>query len=157
MTLHRSVLLSKYTSDYLQKNTTQANKTTYIVPAVCLGTIFDIPQAIFFGEVRRKQNIRYQTNFIFHPHHHGEFATPHYRPSGTSFLSQEVITHHGPEVAMDPPCRSRFCLFLSDPDPGSKICEKQDPDPESNLNFGSNRSLRGYFISKNMCKFPLDR
>jgi len=51
------------------------------------------------------------------------------------------------------------CIFLSDPDPDaeSKICEKTDRDPESFFNFGSSRSLRGYFLNKNMGKYRLDR
>jgi len=61
------------------------------------------------------------------------------------------------EVAMHPECQSRLCqdsaFFLSDSE--SKICEK--PDPESLFNFGSSRSLRGHFSSKNMGKFRLDR
>ena len=50
-----------------------------------------------------------------------------------------------------------FCVFLSDPDPESKICEKPDPDPESLFNFGSSRSLCDHFLSKNMGKLRLDR
>jgi len=38
-----------------------------------------------------------------------------------------------------------FCVFLSDPDPESKICEKPDPDPESIVIFGRSRSLRGFY------------
>jgi len=34
-----------------------------------------------------------------------------------------------------------FCVFLSEPE--SKICEKPDPNPESLVIFGSNRSVRG--------------
>jgi len=30
-----------------------------------------------------------------------------------------------------------FCVFLSDTDPASKICEKPDPDPGSIFHFGS--------------------
>jgi len=41
-----------------------------------------------------------------------------------------------------------FCVFLSDPDPESKICDKRDPDPESLFNFGGSRSLCGHFLSK---------
>jgi len=47
-----------------------------------------------------------------------------------------------------------FCVFLSDPE--SNIWEKPDPDPESLFNFGSSRSLCGYFLSKNVGKFRLD-
>jgi len=43
-----------------------------------------------------------------------------------------------------------FCVFLSDPDPESKIREKTDPDPESLFNFASSRSLRGHCLSKTM-------
>jgi len=48
-----------------------------------------------------------------------------------------------------------FCVCLSNPDPESKICEKPDPDPESLFNFGSSRSLRCHFLSKNMSKLPV--
>jgi len=41
-----------------------------------------------------------------------------------------------------------FCVFLSDPDLESNICEKPDPDPESLFNFASSRSLRCHFLSK---------
>ena len=34
-----------------------------------------------------------------------------------------------------------------------KILRKTGPDPESLFNFGSRRSLRGHFLSKNMGKF----
>ena len=52
-----------------------------------------------------------------------------------------------------------FCVFFSDadPDPESKFCEKPEPDQESLFSFGSNRSLCGHFLSKNMGKFLLDR
>jgi len=50
-----------------------------------------------------------------------------------------------------------FCVFLSDPGPESTILEKRDPDPQSLFNFGSNRSLCGLFLSKNMGKLWLDR
>ena len=50
-----------------------------------------------------------------------------------------------------------FCVFLSDTDQESKICEKLDPDLESLFNFDSIRSLCGHSLSKNMCKFLLDR
>jgi len=50
-----------------------------------------------------------------------------------------------------------FCVFLSDPDPESKICEKTDPDPESLCNFGSSRSQCGHFLGKNMGKFRSNR
>ena len=59
-----------------------------------------------------------------------------------------------------------FCVFLSDPDPGSKICEKPDPeskvcekaetDPESLFNSSRGTSLCGHFLSKNMSEFRLD-
>jgi len=49
-----------------------------------------------------------------------------------------------------------FCVFFSDPDPKSKICEKPDPDPESLFHFGSSRSLCGHFCSKIMGKLQLD-
>ena len=51
-----------------------------------------------------------------------------------------------------------FGIFLSDADPGSKICENPDrPVPESLFRFGSSRSLRSDFLSKNMGKFRLDQ
>ena len=50
-----------------------------------------------------------------------------------------------------------FCVFLSDPEPDPKICEKTDPDPESLFNFGRSRSLRGHCLSKNMVKLRLGR
>jgi len=43
-----------------------------------------------------------------------------------------------------------FCVFLSDPDPESKIWEKTNP--ESLFHFGSSRSLCGHFLSKNVGK-----
>jgi len=52
---------------------------------------------------------------------------------------------------------ARFWVFLSEPDPESKIFEKPDPDLESLLNFTSSRSLRGHFLSENMGEFRLDR
>ena len=50
-----------------------------------------------------------------------------------------------------------FCAFLSnpEPDPDSKICEKPGPDSDSLFNFGSGRSLRGRFLSKNIGKLPV--
>jgi len=48
----------------------------------------------------------------------------------------------------------KILRFCSDPDTESKIWEK--PDPESLFNFSSNRSLCGYFLSKNMRKLRLD-
>jgi len=61
-----------------------------------------------------------------------------------------------PEVVPDPQSTpERFCVFLWDPDPESKICEKTDP--ASLFNFGSSRSLCGHFSSKNMGKLRLDR
>jgi len=60
------------------------------------------------------------------------------------------------EVAPDPESApAGFCVFLSDPDPESKLCEK--PDPESLFNSGSGRSLCGHSWSKNMGKSGLDR
>ena len=50
-----------------------------------------------------------------------------------------------------------FGVFLSDPDPESKVYVKPDPDPESLFIFGSNRILSGYFLSKNRGKFWLGR
>jgi len=49
---------------------------------------------------------------------------------------------HGSKMPVSTP--EGFCIFLSDSDPvpESKICEK--PNPESLLNFGSNRSLCGH-------------
>jgi len=51
---------------------------------------------------------------------------------------------------------ARFCVFLSDPDPQSKICEKQDLDPGSIFNFGSSRNLCGHFLGKIICELRLD-
>jgi len=45
-----------------------------------------------------------------------------------------------------------FCVFISDPDPESKICEKPDPDPDSLFHSSSSRSLCGHFLGKNMMK-----
>jgi len=50
-----------------------------------------------------------------------------------------------------------FCVFLSDPEPDPKICEKPVPDPESLFHFGSSRSLCGHFLGKNMGKLRLGR
>jgi len=50
-----------------------------------------------------------------------------------------------------------ICVFLLDPEPESKFCEKLDADPESLFNFGSNRSLCGHFLRKSVGKFRLDR
>jgi len=75
----------------------------------------------------------------------------HFRMTNCRFLLatvSEVAT--GPELTP-----AEFCFFLSDPDPEQKICEK--PDPESLFHFGSSRSLRGHFLSKNMGNFRLDR
>jgi len=58
----------------------------------------------------------------------------------------------GPDPELTP---AEFCIFLSDPD--NKIWEKLDPEPESLLNFGSDRSLCGNFFNKNMGKLRLDR
>jgi len=52
---------------------------------------------------------------------------------------------------------ARFCIFLSDPDPESKICEKPEPDPESLFNVGSSRSLCDRFLSENIGKLRFDR
>ena len=60
---------------------------------------------------------------------------------------------HGSEVPES--TRAGFCVFLSDPNPESIICEKTDP--QSLFNFGSSRSLHGHFLSKNIGKFRLDR
>jgi len=49
----------------------------------------------------------------------------------------------------------KILRFSFGPNPESKICEK--PDPESLFNFGSSRSLCGYFLSKNMSNLRLDR
>ena len=48
-----------------------------------------------------------------------------------------------------------FCVFLSDPDPESKICDKPDPDPESLFYFGSSWSLCGHFLSKTWINYYL--
>ena len=50
-----------------------------------------------------------------------------------------------------------FSVFLSDPEPESKILEKTDPDLDSLFNFGSSRSLCGHFLNRNMGKLQLDR
>jgi len=50
-----------------------------------------------------------------------------------------------------------FCVFLSDPDPESKICEKPVMDPQSLFHFGIGRSLCGHFLGKNMGKLRLER
>jgi len=62
---------------------------------------------------------------------------------------------HGSGVPESTP--AGYCVFLADPDPKLKICEKPDPDPESLFNFGGSRSLCGHFLSENMGKFLLDR
>jgi len=50
-----------------------------------------------------------------------------------------------------------LCVFLSDPDPETKIGEKPDPEPESLFHFGSSRSLCSHFLGKNMSKLWLDQ
>jgi len=63
--------------------------------------------------------------------------------------------HYEAEVAPDPESTpAGFFVFLPNPDPKSKICEK--PEPESLFNFGSSRSLCGHFLSKDMGKLRLD-
>jgi len=48
---------------------------------------------------------------------------------------------------MDPELNlAGFCVFLFDPNPESKFCEKPDPDLESLFHFGSSKSLRGIFL-----------
>jgi len=57
------------------------------------------------------------------------------------------------EVAMDPECRSRIrqdSAFYCRTRILSLKFEKPDPDPESLFNFGSGKSPRGHFLSKNI-------
>jgi len=56
-----------------------------------------------------------------------------------------VPERSAPEVVTDPELIAEgSCVFLSDPAPESKICEK--PDPESLFIFSSSRSLCGFRI-----------
>ena len=66
-----------------------------------------------------------------------------------------MATRGGTGSGLPEPIPAGFCIFLSDPDPESKICDKSDP--ESLFHFGSSRSLCGHFFGKNMGKLQLDR
>jgi len=56
----------------------------------------------------------------------------------------DVLSQAEAEVGPGPDRRS-FCVFLSDPDPESKICEKRDSDAEPLFHCGSSTSLCGHF------------
>ena len=44
-------------------------------------------------------------------------------------------------------------VFLLEPEPESKLCEKLDQELESFFNFGGSRSLCGHFLCKNIVNF----
>ena len=72
--------------------------------------------------------------------------------AGCWTFTEAVRGGHGSGVLESTP--TGFCVFLSDPDPESKFCEKPDLDPEA---LRGSRSLRGHSVRKNMGKFQLDR
>jgi len=67
------------------------------------------------------------------------------------FCKSEISLHIG--VPESTP--AGFCVFLSDPDPESKMCEETDLEAESLFNFGSCRRLLDHFSSKNMGEFAV--
>ena len=92
--------------------------------------------------------IRYHlcTGRVMHcraPVHHHSIPSVHYRGGTESGFLEST-----PEG---------FCVFLSDPEPESKIWEKPDPNPDSLFNFGSSKSLSGHFLGKNMGKSRFDQ
>jgi len=73
---------------------------------------------------------------------------------GSKYSASLVVCRGGARSRVPELIPARFCNFLSDADPESKIWEKTDL--ESLFNFGSSRSLCGHFLNNNMGKLRLD-
>jgi len=61
------------------------------------------------------------------------------------------VSRGGHGSGVPEPTPAGFCVFLSDPDPESKFCEK--PDPEPMFTFGSSGSVRGHYEVKTWLYF----